>query len=87
MSPNETKALAALANAYSDYEDFCFLSFAAIAANSGLDPKLVRRTVRSLARKGLMTIFDFMGNHPILTFFLAYFAMYAVVGVAAALRS
>ena len=52
MSPNEAKALAALAEAYSDYEEFCFLSFAGIARRSGLDPKLVRRTVRSLARKG-----------------------------------
>lgn len=52
MSPNETKALKALAEAYSDYEDFCFLSFKGIAARSKLDAKLVRRTVRSLARKG-----------------------------------
>jgi hypothetical protein len=52
MSPNEQKALGALAEAYSDYEDFCFLSFKGVAERSGLDPKLVRRTVRSLARKG-----------------------------------
>ncbi len=52
MSPNETKALKALAEAYSDYEEFCYLSFKGIAKRSGLDPKLVRRTVRSLARKG-----------------------------------
>jgi hypothetical protein len=53
MSPNEMKVLGALAEAYSDYEDFCFLSFAGIAARSDIDPKLIRRTVRSLARKGL----------------------------------
>lgn len=52
MSPNEMKALQALAEAYGDYEEFCFLSFKVIAKRSGLDPKLVRRTVRSLARKG-----------------------------------
>ncbi len=52
MSPNEMKALKALAEAYSECEDFCFLSFKGIAARSKLDPKLVRRTVRSLARKG-----------------------------------
>jgi len=46
MSPNETKALKALAEAYSDYEEFCYLSFKGIANRSGLDPKLVRRTVR-----------------------------------------
>jgi hypothetical protein len=51
MSPNETKALTALAERYS--EDFGYLRFATIAAESGLDPSLVRRTVRSLARKGL----------------------------------
>jgi DNA-binding MarR family transcriptional regulator len=52
MSPNEIKALGALAEAHSDYEDFCFLSFKGIANRSGLEPRLVRRTVRSLARKG-----------------------------------
>lgn len=52
MSPNEMKALKALAEAYSEYEDFCFLSFKGIAARSGLNPTLIRRTVRSLARKG-----------------------------------
>lgn len=53
MSPNEMKALKALAEAYSEYEEFCFLNFKGIAARSGLEPRLVRRTVRSLARKGL----------------------------------
>ena len=52
MSPNEAKALGALAEAYSEDEDFCFLSFKGIASRSGLDPKIVRRTIRSLARKG-----------------------------------
>lgn len=53
MSPNERKVLKALAEAYSDYEDFCFLSFAGIASRSDIDPKKIRRSVRSLARKGL----------------------------------
>lgn len=52
MSPNEKQALAALASAYVESDGFCYLSFAGIASRSGLDPKLVRRTVRSLARKG-----------------------------------
>jgi Mn-dependent DtxR family transcriptional regulator len=52
VSPNEMKALKALADARSEYEDFCYLSFKGIAKRSGLDPSLVRRTVRSLARKG-----------------------------------
>ena len=50
MSPNETKALKALVERYCS--DFGFISFAQIAAESGLDPKIVRRTVRSLKRKG-----------------------------------
>lgn len=52
MSPNEIKALKALGEAYNEYEEFCYLSFKGIARRSGLDPKIVRRTVRSLARKG-----------------------------------
>lgn len=51
MSPNEKLALRALAEIYRD--DFGYASFQMIAAESGLDPKCVRRTVRSLARKGL----------------------------------
>jgi hypothetical protein len=50
MSPNEKLALHALAEIYRD--DFGYASFKMIAAESGLDPKCVRRTVRSLARKG-----------------------------------
>jgi hypothetical protein len=46
------KALKALAEAYSDYEEYCYLGFKGIAARSGLEQRLVRRTVRSLARKG-----------------------------------
>lgn len=46
------KALKALAEAYTDCEEFGYLSFKGIARRSGLDPKFVRRTVRSLARKG-----------------------------------
>lgn len=53
MSPNEMKALQVLAEVYDSYGDgFGYLGFKGIAARSGLDPKLVRRTVRSLARKG-----------------------------------
>jgi Mn-dependent DtxR family transcriptional regulator len=50
MSPNERKALAALVEHYSI--DFGYFTFATIASESGLAPHLVRRTVRSLARKG-----------------------------------
>ena len=53
MSPNEKKALIALAEAYSEFAGYC--GFAYIAANSGLPREKVRRTVRSLARKGLWT--------------------------------
>ena len=51
MSPNEKKSLTALAERYS--ADFGYLHFSTIATESGLDRSLVRRTVRSLARKGL----------------------------------
>ena len=50
MSPNEQAALKALAEFYSG--DFGYADFATIAAESGLPRKDVRRTVRSLARKG-----------------------------------
>jgi hypothetical protein len=50
LSERETLALNALAGCYND--DGNYLPFATIAARSGLDPKHVRRTVRSLARKG-----------------------------------
>jgi hypothetical protein len=53
MTENERKVLSALHDAYSDYEDFCYLGFAGIMSRTGLDRKIVRRSARSLARKGL----------------------------------
>lgn len=54
MSPNEMKVLKALVEVYDSCGDFGYLGFKGIAAHSGiLDLKLIRRTVRSLARKGL----------------------------------
>lgn len=50
MSPNEQAALKALAEIYR--EDFGYANFSMIASESGLPQKNVRRTVRSLARKG-----------------------------------
>lgn len=50
LSPRERLAL----TAYRDtYPDFGFLSFVSIAQRSGLDRSHVRRSIRSLARKGL----------------------------------
>jgi hypothetical protein len=51
MSPNQTLALKALGECYS--EDYGYMSFAMIHHRSGLPRDLVRRTVRALARKGL----------------------------------
>jgi hypothetical protein len=45
----EGKALAAMA----DYYEEQYACFATIASDANLDPKCIRRTVRSLARKGL----------------------------------
>lgn len=54
INDTERKVLAALAEAYSDYEDFCYLAFAGISRRSAIeDRKAVRRACRSLARKGL----------------------------------
>ncbi len=53
INDNERKVLAALVDAYSTYEDFCFKGFAGIMSFTGLDRKTVRRAARSLARKGL----------------------------------
>jgi len=52
MSPNELKALNALAEVFRDFDEYSYLGFKSIAERSGLEPRLVRRTVRSLARKG-----------------------------------
>lgn len=51
MSAREEQALRGFANTD---EDFGFLSFKEIARRSKLDIRHVRRTVRSLARKGLL---------------------------------
>ena len=52
MSPNQKAVLIALATYYGIDTDFCVMSFATLASRSGLDRKLIRRTVRALARKG-----------------------------------
>ena len=52
VSDREKRALEVLADA-GGADGFGFLSFATIARRSGLEPKVVRRTVRALARKGL----------------------------------
>jgi hypothetical protein len=52
MSPNQKAVLIALATSYAEDNCFCVMSFAGIAKRSGLDRKLIRRTVRALARKG-----------------------------------
>lgn len=52
MSPNQTKALKAMAEAYSNSPEFSYMSFSKIALRSGLAPDLIRRTVRAVARKG-----------------------------------
>ena len=51
LSDRERKALEALADAGGP--EGGYLGFAGVASRSGLDPKVVRRTVRALARKGL----------------------------------
>jgi len=51
ISEREMKALNALASVYGHDGDY--LNFDGIAGRSGLDRLHVRRTVRSLARKGL----------------------------------
>jgi hypothetical protein len=52
MSPNQKMVLIALATSYAEDRCFCVMSFLAIANRSGLEIRLVRRTVRALARKG-----------------------------------
>lgn len=49
ISDLESKALAALV----EYYDEQYACFATIASDAGLDRSCIRRTVRSLARKGL----------------------------------
>lgn len=51
VSEREAKCLAVLADSYS--EDFGYLRFSTIQAETGLDRSQVRRSVRTLARKGL----------------------------------
>lgn len=53
LNDNERKVLSVLFEAYSDYEEFCYLNFKGIEVRCGLDRKTVRRAARSLARKGL----------------------------------
>lgn len=52
VSDRELKALTALYSTWYRGEAWC-LYFKTIAEQSGLEPHTVRRTVRSLARKGL----------------------------------
>jgi len=52
LSERERKALEALTDAGGS-DDYGYLSFKGIASRSGLEPRVVRRTVRALARKGL----------------------------------
>ena len=50
LTKNETTALVAWVDTC---EEFDVLSFKTIAARSKLDPSLIRRTVRNMARKGV----------------------------------
>jgi hypothetical protein len=52
VSEREYKILETLADAGGN-DEFGYLSFAGIASRSGLDRKIIRRSVRALARKGL----------------------------------
>jgi hypothetical protein len=52
LSERERAALVVLDGAADDCDDFCYLHFKTIATRSGLDQKVIRRTVRALARKG-----------------------------------
>jgi DNA-binding MarR family transcriptional regulator len=51
LSPRELAALKALAEVYREGEPWA-LNFKGIASRSGLEPGMVRRSVRALARKG-----------------------------------
>lgn len=57
LSPNELSLLLAMnehcSTEYEDFGGFTCYTFKGLARMSSLDPKLIRRTVRSLARKGL----------------------------------
>jgi hypothetical protein len=59
MGANERQALKAWV---CTYEDFDYLSFATIAVNSGLERSLVRRTVRSMARKSVTQFCSGLSN-------------------------
>jgi len=52
MSERERKVLEAMGLCYAGNPDYSYMTFATIAADSGIDLKHIRRTVRSLARKG-----------------------------------
>lgn len=52
LNPNEVKVLAALTSVY-DGEGFGFFCFRAIGRRARVNRKIVRRSCRSLARKGL----------------------------------
>lgn len=53
LSEAHKKVLAALAESYNDYEDFCYSNFQRLIADTGLDRATVRRSCRFLTRKGL----------------------------------
>ena len=53
INPNERKVLRALYAIYSEYDGFCFLKFRSLSRRTKLNRAEVRRSARSLKRKGL----------------------------------
>lgn len=53
LNADERKVLRALHGAFSDYEEFCFLAFRPLCRRTKLNRNRVRRSCRSLTRKGL----------------------------------
>ncbi len=53
LSDTERTVLRALRSEYDIYSAYSYIHFAAIAAKTDLDRKVIRRACRSLARKGL----------------------------------